>query len=241
MKLKKGQSGQYFPTIVVIISANIEWQVIKDIFNQAAIFTSPFGEVLEAKLNINSVIQKVIFIHGGWGKISAAASAQYVIDHFSPDLIINLGTCGGFEGQIDKGAIILAEKTIVYDIHEQMLDPEESLAHYTTDLDLSWLPADDLPQDVIKTLLISGDRDLIPEEIAYLREKFGAIAGDWESGAISYVAVRNSTKCLILRGVSDLVGSSGGEAYDDLDIYIRATRDIIERLVNALPEWIAFL
>lgn len=48
-----------------------------------------------------------MFFHGGWGKIAAVASAQYVIDRWSPELLVNLGTCGGFEGEITKGTIIL--------------------------------------------------------------------------------------------------------------------------------------
>jgi adenosylhomocysteine nucleosidase len=232
---------QDIPVIVVIISANNEWQVIKDIFNHANLYFSPFGEIFDNELDINGVTQTVTFIHGGWGKIAAASSTQFVIDQFSPDLLINLGTCGGFEGQIDRGQVILVDKTIVYDIHDQMLDPEDSLAHYTTNLDLSWLPEFDFPQDVVKTLLISADKDLIPGEIEHLKERFGAIAGDWESGAIAYVSTRNRTKCLILRGVSDLVSSTGGEAYNDFNIFVRSTRDIIERLVNTLPEWIALL
>ncbi len=79
------------------------------------------------------------YFHGGWGKISAAATTQYVIDHFQPDLLVNLGTCGGFEGRIARGTIILVTKTIVYDIIEQMSEPEEAIAHYSTELDLSWL------------------------------------------------------------------------------------------------------
>ena len=38
-----------------------------------------------------------------------------------------------------------------------------------------------------------------------LRDELGAVACDWESGAIAWVAARNHLPCLILRGVSDLV------------------------------------
>jgi adenosylhomocysteine nucleosidase len=226
------------PTFVVIISANIEWKVIRDIFKQGNAYTSPYGEWMDVKIDLQGELHTIIFFHGGWGKIAAAGSAQYVIDRWAPDLLINLGTCGGFEGQIAKGAVILVEKTIVYDIFEQMVDPADTLAHYTTDMDLSWLP-EEYPQEVVKTLLVSGDRDLIPDEIPDLRAKFDAVAGDWESGAIAYVASRNRTKCLILRGVTDIVGSSSGEAYEDLNVYIQGTRDVLERLVKVLPEWLA--
>jgi adenosylhomocysteine nucleosidase len=72
-----------------------------------------------------------------------------------------------------------------------------------------------------------------------LKAEFGAAAGDWESGAIAYVAARNDTRCLILRGVSDLVGSDSGEAYGNIQVFTTSTREIMGQLVHFLPEWIA--
>ena len=182
-----------FPTdkfgVVVIISANIEWQVMQTIFPGVALQSSPLGPWFTMDLDVAGRQEPVLFFHGGWGKIAAAASAQYVIDRWSPPLLINLGTCGGFAGEIEKGTIVLVERTIVYDIIELMGDQAAHLAHYTTELDLSWL-GDAYPQAVRRTLLVSGDRDLLVEEIPRLKREFGAAAGDWESGAIAWVAAR---------------------------------------------------
>ena len=224
--------------IVVLISANIEWQVICPMFPDVELQPSPFGQWFVVDLDMGGRSEPVLFFHGGWGKIAAAASTQYVIDRWSPTLLINLGTCGGFEGEIEKGTIVLVERTLVYDIVEQMGDYEAAIAHYTTALDLSWLEGR-YPEDVRRTLLVSGDRDLFVEDIPRLRAQFGAVAGDWESGAIAYVAARNNTRCLILRGVTDLVGSSGGEAYGNIQVFIEAAREILGRLLSSLPEWIA--
>ncbi|HET6846589.1 MAG TPA: hypothetical protein VFH29_07120, partial [Anaerolineales bacterium] len=65
-----------------------------------------------------------------------------------------------------------------------------------------------------------------------------AVAGDWESGAIAWVAGRNRTRLLILRGVSDLVGSAGGEAYGDYGLFLDRTREIMTKLFQALPIWL---
>ncbi len=184
----------------------------------------------------------VTFFQGGWGKIAAAASTQYVIDRWKPDLLINLGTCGGFAGEIERGTILLAEKTIVYDILEQMGDFDAHIAHYTTQIDLSWLKSPNLI-NVHRSLLVSGDRDLLVEDIPLLKARYGAIAGDWESGAIAFVAARNQTRLLILRGVTDLVGFQGesiqtSEAYGNLAFFEAATEDIMKHLIDNLPTWI---
>ena len=209
------------------------------IFSDVELHTSPFGQWFVVDLNVGERNEQVLFFHGGWGKIAAAASTQYVINRWTPELLINLGTCGGFEGEIEKGTIILVERTIVYDIINQMGDYETAIDRYATDIDLSWL-RDNYPQDVHRTLLVSGDRDLLVEDIPRLKAQFGAVAGDWESGAIAWVAARNNTKCLILRGVTDLVGSSGGEAYEgNIHIFVEGATEVLRRLVDSLPEWIA--
>lgn len=179
----------------------------------------------------------VVFIHGGWGKISAAASTQYAIDNWRPSLLVNLGTCGGFEGAIERGTILLVEKTVVYDIIEQMGDSEAHIRHYTTNLVLDWL-SEPFPLPVFRSLLVSGDRDLLPQDIPLLRSKYGAVAGDWESGAIAFAAWRNGVRTLILRGVTDLVGSSGSLAYHNLGYFEVQAYEILKILVRSLPSWL---
>ena len=225
--------------VVVVVSAKTEWSVLQEIMPGMELQSSPLGEWFEHEVTVNGESESVVFMHGGWGKIPAAASAQYAIDRWSPHLLVNIGTCGGFEGEIDRDAVVLVERTVVYDIHEQMGDPDEAIRHFSTEIDLSWLGYD-YPIEVHRGLLISGDRDLVAEEVMGLKEKYGAKAGDWESGAIAWVSARNGTRCLILRGVTDLVGSGGGEAYDgNVDVWVDGTRRVMRKLVDSLPAWIA--
>ncbi len=223
---------------VIIISADSEWRAVGEVLPGKAARTSPFGEWFELEGGEFSLPPGLIFLHGGWGKIAAAASTQYAIDAWQPDVLINLGTCGGFQGEIERGTIVLVDRTIVYDIVEQMGDYEEHIAHYSTQLDLSWLKSEP-PLVFRRALIVSGDRDLAPEDIPLLKQRYGAVVGDWESGAIAWVASRNQVRCLILRGVTDLVSSSAGEAYGNIELFHQATRGIIENLVSGLHHWLA--
>lgn len=224
---------------VVLISANAEWRETRKYFPGGNIYGSPFGEWFSHKYEEHPRLEKpIIFFHGGWGKVAAAASTQYVISEWHPRMIINLGTCGGFDGEISKGEIVLVEKTVIYDIFEQMGDPDEHIRHYMTELDLSWLK-EPLPMQVKRTLLVSADKDLFPTEIKPLKNKYSAIAGDWESGAIAWVANKNRIPCLILRGVTDLVGANSGEAYDgNVGYYYKNTELIMKKLIGSLPAWL---
>jgi adenosylhomocysteine nucleosidase len=126
----------------------------------------------------------------------------------------------------------------VYDIIEQMGDQAEHIAFYTTALDLSWLN-EPYPQPVLRTLLVSADRDLLAAEIPRLKRDYGAVAGDWESGAIAWVAARHGARCLILRGATDLVGGERGEAYDGhIQVFVEGARRVMASLVENLPGWL---
>ena len=70
-----------------------------------------------------------------------------------------------------------------------------------------------------------------------LIEKYNAVAADWESGAIAWVAKKNGVKCLILRGVSDLVSSEAGEAYGNYDLFSQRTKEVMRKLFEQLPKW----
>ena len=222
---------------VVLICASAEWRPVLAHFPEAQLRSSPFAEWFQTNLPSGECAAPVVFLHTGWGKIASAASTQYAIDRWYPDLIINLGTCGGFEGEVDVGTILLIERTLVYDIVEQMSDPAAAIARYTTDLDLTWFN-EPPPVPVRRSLLISADRDLVAEEVPVLAAQYGAIAGDWESAAIAFIASRNSTRCLILRGVSDLVGTHGGEAYADPSLWTDRAGTAMRQLLRSLPAWL---
>ena len=219
--------------ILVIISANTEWRFVKAHLNPVELNPSPFGEWFIA----DYPQKRFLFFQGGWGKISAAASAQYAISTWSPEIVVNLGTCGGFTGtSIRKGNLILADSTLVYDIIEQMGNPAEAIQAYATQMDLAWV---NIPPGlkVIKTRLISADRDIIPSQVAELIEKYDAVAADWESGAIAWVCQKNQTRCLILRGVTDLVNNHEGEAYGQFDVFVEGTAQVMAPLLDSLPDW----
>jgi adenosylhomocysteine nucleosidase len=226
------------PHAVVIVSANTEWKVVKAIFPEARTEPTPWGESFEHVFDITGKPTRVVIFHGGWGKVAAAGSAQYAIDRWKPRYVINLGTAGGFAGSIERHAVVLANRTVIYDIKEAMGDSAEAIADYSVDLDLSWLPQP-YPSSVTTTLLVSGDRDLVPVELADLATKYKAVAGDWESGAIAYTCARNKQRVLILRGITDLVNPAGGEAYGNMAVFAEGANIVMRQLFAALPAWLA--
>jgi adenosylhomocysteine nucleosidase len=227
--------------IVVLISANAEWKVVKSQHPHEAYRESPWGEYFRTRIGSGQSAHDVIFFHGGWGKVAAAGSTQYCIDRWKPALLINLGTCGGFQGDIERFQVVLVDRTVIYDIMEAMGDSRQAIEDYATSIDLSWL-GENFPVPARRSLLVSADRDIVPSQIKDLKSKYQAVAGDWETGAIAYTCARNRQRVLILRGVSDLVSpTAGGEAYGNLQAFEDATRVVMTKLLEDLPKWLAVL
>jgi len=216
----------------VLVSAHAEWVVVKSLFHEPSTNRSPYGEYFFQ--NIDD--ERVLFFHGGWGKVAAAASTQYVIDNFKPANLINIGTCGGVEGRIGRFDVVVPDKLVIYDIYESVLDdPSAATAHYATELDL---PAQ-FPTPAVRTTFYSADRDLTPVTLREIEDRYRPTAVDWESGAIAWVAKRNSTPVLIMRGVSDLVSLEKGEVEGNWSLFVENTSRVMPMLVANLPRWMA--
>jgi len=224
---------------VVLVSADVEWRALRALLAEPKQEQTPIGEWFARVYRTPRGSVSVPFLHAGWGKVSSAAATQYAIGRWRPRLVVNLGTCGGFAGKVERGQVLLVKDTLLYDIHERMGDSQEAIDHYTTRLDPELWPRG-RRNGLRVERLISADRDIDPAEIPELEKRYGAVAADWESAAIAFVARRNKTPLVILRGVTDLVDTKGGEAYGNLEVFEAGTRkvmkELLERFDAALPE-----
>ena len=217
--------------ISVVISAQSEWDGVKLLFPEVQAGHYIYGECLETTIQHFPLT----FFHLGWGKTASAGALQYILDSEKPDLVVNLGTCGGFAGVVNQRDVILVEQTFIYDIVE-LMDSADVTDYYASSLDLSWL-AEPYPFPVRRGIIASADSDLLPDKIPLLKSK-GVIAADWESASLAWVAQKNNARLLILRAVSDLVSEEGGEVYNQMDVYKERTKKIMEKLANQLPGWL---
>ena len=211
---------------VVLVCAESEWSAICSI-------TQPVDQGILAGCawrKVELAGHEVTFLHTGWGKIAAAAGAQAAIDRWDPRLLINIGSCGGLAGQLAVGDVVLADRVIVYDIIEQIGDPQAALDHYTTRLNNSEAPSSFLSAK--RVTLVSADRDCLCSDVEILKTVFGASAVDWESGAIAFTARKNGRNAYILRAVTDVVSPDRGSVYGDENSYQLRVREIMGGLLR---------
>jgi adenosylhomocysteine nucleosidase len=221
------------PDAVILVSADAEWRALLGAVTPGTIASSPLGEWFTRDVAFADGQRHVIFFHGGWGKIAAAASTQYVIDRWHPRWLLNLGTCGGLHGRAAKGDVFLVEEAITYDIEERMGDSAEAIAHYTTRLDTPRV-ASAAMAGLRTGRIVSADRDVRPADARALGDKYDASIADWESSAIAHVARRNQTRLYVIRAVSDVVSEAGSETYGSIEVFEAEARVIMKRLVDLL-------
>ena len=215
---------------VVLISADGEWQALLHYTSPLIQHPTPYGNWFSQTVSNFPVV----FMHAGWGKVSTAGACQFAIGAFHPQLLINVGTCGGLEGLAEIGEILCVSETAFYDIFEGMADYAQAIEFYSSKADLSWLP-EELPEHTHRARLVSADQDIQPRAYERLTQEFGAVAADWESAAFAWVAKRNGIPWLILRGVSDLVSPTKAETAGNLSLWQARTDQIMEDLLNQLP------
>jgi len=216
---------------VVLIAADDEWAQVRD-HDFCRSIESGAGPFTHLAARIND--QEISFVHSGCGKTNAAAATQHIIDRWNPSVLINLGTCGGFSGSVEKGDILLVNRTVIYDAHE--IDGPEIRRRplHETQIPTSWIQKP-WPGSPTLASTATADQDLNPDLIPLLRSSpFKAVAADWESGAIAYVAARNQTRCLILRGVSDVVEQRPSPERD----IRQGIETVMSKLLTALPIWL---
>jgi len=91
-----------------------------------------------------------------------------------------------------------------------------------------------LPEFIVADTMLTADRDLMRTEANDLVKNYKARVVDWESGAIAFIARINNTRCLILRGVSDLVSDTGSKIYGNPEVFELLAYKVMKKLLNIL-------
>ena len=119
--------------IAIIVPAEAEWTVVLKYYGIKREHQRPY-EYFACNIEAKHATVQAIFLHSGCGKVPAAAATQYAIDTWHPSLVINIGTCGGLDPALKEGGLILAERTVIYDICERSGGQEEMIERFTTEL-----------------------------------------------------------------------------------------------------------
>jgi adenosylhomocysteine nucleosidase len=221
--------------LAIQICSELEWKSTKAILkiDRGKLQSQPFGEYFNYRVNQH----RSIIYHSGATKTRAAAACQFAIDTWHPEVVINLGTCGGVSKNVKILDIILVKKTFQYDVIQGFGNPSVRFERgLKATLDISWVDLSRISERLRIGMIASADQDLCSKCQRKL-QKEGALAADWESASIAKVCELNRIKCLILRGVSD-IPEKGRESEEDIQErdYRENTRIIMNDLLSIMDQ-----
>ena len=159
----------------------------------------------------------IIFTKCGIGKVNAASLTTLLIEHYKVQLIINTGVAGGYDQSLKTLDVVSADKVFYHDV-DCCFDNEVRFGQ-VQGLPFSYL-ANILLNDKLAKLdcnlkigsIATADRfikdyDEIKKHIDTYFSDQHILAFDMESASIAQICYLNQTEFLIIRAISDIVGS----------------------------------
>ena len=152
----------------------------------------------------------------GMGKVNAALSAAFLINHFKVDMILNIGVSGGLDSTLNIGDFVLGEDIVYHDVWSGEGYPYGQVQ----DMPLYYHSASDLAEKCPpyrRGLLCCGDKFITSEtELNAIKASFPkALAVDMESAAIAQTCYIQQIPFLCVRQISDTPGvKHHAEQYD---------------------------
>ncbi len=171
----------------------------------------------------------VMVMQCGIGKVNAAMGSLMLVNHFSPNFVINSGVAGGADKSVNVMDVVAGARVAYHDVWcgpESELGRVQGLPLYfegaTKLLDL--LPERD---DIHKGLICSGDQFIdTMDAVSRIKGNFpDALAVDMESGAIAQVCYLCKVPFLALRVISDSPGASHDNTRQYLDFWTDAPQE----------------
>ncbi len=170
--------------------------------------------------------KQVVLLKSGIGKVNAAMGATLLNQLFSPDLVINTGSAGGFNPSLNVGDVVISREVTHHDVDVTAFGYEygqvpQMPARYTADETLIDLAVKSAKQisgiRAVTGLIASGDSFMNDaNRVAFIRTKFQDLeAVEMEASAIAQVCHHYQTPFVIIRALSDIAGKESQISFDE--------------------------
>ncbi len=179
----------------------------------------------------------VLLIISGIGKVNASLSTQLLIDKYSPEYILNFGTCGGMNNSVEILKYYVVEQALQFDFDLRELDGVP--LGYIQDYDRVFFPCDTKNLDFLpKSKLASADRFTNNINDINAINQSGASLRDMEGGAIAQVCLSNNTPLVMIKGITDIFGAGTAEEqfYQNLAAVGNGFPKIIEKVITSFSK-----
>lgn len=190
--------------------------------------------------------KQIVLCLSGIGKVNAAIATTLVIEHFSPDCIINTGSAGGIGKKLKIGDVVIGSETAHHDADVTAFGyaygqlPQQP-ARFTADTTL--IAAAEYAAkafgnvQIVQGLIVSGDQFVHDSsKIEQIRSHFADVqAVEMEAAAIAQTCYRLNKPFVIVRAISDSADEKAETSFEAfLQTASKHSAQMVLQLIKAL-------
>lgn len=182
--------------------------------------------------------QSVIVMKSGVGKGNAAMTTTILLENFSIEKLINIGTAGGLDPKQEILDAVVSISVVQHDFDTSAVDGKDGIGlYYEANKQLVKQCKDILESLDIRVhcgLIASGDQFIANEEqLSFLKKQFpDAICAEMEAGAIAQVCSHYQIPFVVLRSLSDIAFRN--DSHMDFQTYVQHAANRSAKFCEAL-------
>jgi adenosylhomocysteine nucleosidase len=168
---------------------------------------------------------EVILLRSGIGKVNAAMSTTILLEKYAPDYVINTGSAGGYDPNLNIGDLVISSEVRHHDVDLTVFGYEYGQVAqlppaFLADKELIKVAEEGAKEisevQTIQGLIATGDSFMNdPVRVDYIRDKFSDLkAVEMEAAAIAQVAHQFRVPFVIIRSLSDIAGKESDLSFD---------------------------
>lgn len=211
--------------IGIIAAMDEEVEAIKKIMNNVSI-----KQIYELEFIIGKINKRdIVLVKCGVGKVNAARTTQILIDNFELDFVINVGTAGSLNENIEIGDVVIAEKLVQHDFDITAGGHEKG---YITNTGKYFYSDKDLVEKARKTMQEMKEQfnqfigtiatgDIFVQDIQVkdrIKKEFDADCAEMEGAGIAQVCILDNIPFIVIRAISD---KPNGNNNIDFETYLQ--------------------
>ena len=206
----------------IIAAMQEEMQEIKKIMQD--IEQQKIYELTFIKGMINE--SEVVLVEAGVGKVNAARTTQVLIDNFKVDAIINVGSAGAANDELDIGDIVIGKRLVQHDFDITAFGhPKGYISNVGQFIDSDIELIEKMEKTISKLqdtgfkikvgTIASGDIFCTePNMKDKIRSKFDTDAIEMEGAAIAQVCKLDNMPFIVIRSISDSPNGNNNITFD---------------------------
>lgn len=227
-------------TIGIIGAMDEEVEILKN--NMSEKEETEIANCLFIKGNLHG--KNIVLLKSGIGKVNAAMATTILMERYSPELIINTGSAGGFSKKLEVGDVVVSSEVVHHDVDVTAFDYEYGQVPgmpptYKADVNLV-----EKAIKAINNMEIQGEIGLIatadsfmedPKRVQETRERFpDMIASEMEAAAIAQVCHQYACPFVVIRALSDIAGKESSVSFDEF--LTKAAKNASEIIMKMLKD-----